>query len=102
MSSFDAYPPVEQADSIRILEAPRFDASEGRVTGRLIPARLSHRPDYCAMSYVWGKGSPTKSILLEGGCSHAISENLFEGLREVASNAKDVRVWVDQICINQE
>jgi hypothetical protein len=85
------YPPVEHADSIRILELTRFDASEGRLTGRLIPARLSHRPDYCAMSYARGKGSPTKSILLEGGCSHTISETLYEGFREMASNAKEYK-----------
>jgi hypothetical protein len=102
MSWINTHPPLDHADSIRLLELIRFDSSQGQLSGRLIPARLRDCPDYCALSYAWGEGSPTKSVMLPRGCPHPISETLFNGLKELSSNAKTIKLWVDQICINQK
>lgn len=101
MKSIDTHQPLEHADSIRILELVRFDPSKGQLLGRLITTRLTHRPNFIAMSHVWGIGSLNKSILLADELSQPISEALFNGLKELSSRADNILVWVDLICIRQ-
>lgn len=102
MNSVDIHQPLEHADGIRILELLRFDLSKGQLRGRLIPTRLSHRPNFSAISYAWGNGSLNKSILLAEDFSQPITETLFNGLKELSSSVNNMRVWVDSICINQK
>jgi len=49
-----------------------------------------------------GEGSPTKSVILPRGCPYPITETLLNDLKELSSNAKTIKLWVDQVCINQK
>jgi hypothetical protein len=101
MTSSKTHLPLEFDDSIRILELDRFSPSTG-LNGRLVPARLGEYPDYIALSYAWGDRELTESVILSKDCSHRISKALFGCLKELSANDNTVRLWVDQICINQD
>ena len=72
------------------------------------PIRCSLRPallanvagQYDALSYVWGPGSPQKSIEVDGK-DFAIRENLFLFLARLRSDHGELDIWVDAICIDQ-
>lgn len=100
MSASKIHLPLEFDDSIRILELNRFSHSTG-LSGRLVPARLGQRPEYFALSYAWGNSEFTESVQLSGDHSHGISQALFGCLKELSTNRTRVKLWVDQICINQ-
>jgi hypothetical protein len=65
---------------------------------------LGTRPDYYALSYVWGDDSKRRSILINGQ-RRDITENLYDALRHlrrfyVRQNFSP-SIWVDALCINQ-
>jgi hypothetical protein len=73
---------------------------------RLSVVALIHRPEYNALSYVWG--DPTVSeieptIVLDGQRS-LVTPNLHSALRHLRPPAGSdaVRFWVDAVCINQQ
>ncbi|KAF7540097.1 hypothetical protein G7054_g1645 [Neopestalotiopsis clavispora] len=68
--------------------------------------RLGHEtfedplPEFLALSYVWGRGAATHVIHCGTGNLN-ISENLYEALRRIRTTTKQVVIWADGICINQ-
>jgi hypothetical protein len=64
-------------------------------------ALLDHKPTYAALSYVWGDPTASVPILLNGQ-THAITKNLAEALRHLQHYRKNIVLWVDSICINQQ
>ena len=63
-------------------------------------ALLSKVGDYEAISYVWGKSMPDKSIYLPSG-PFGITSSLYLALRDFRHETKSRRLWADAICINQ-
>jgi hypothetical protein len=55
---------------------------------------------YDCISYVWGKGAPSKPISLNG-FEVLIRENLWNALKRLRGE-KTRRLWVDAICVNQK
>src|ERR1700709_841280 len=102
MDSVDIYNTLENEDSFRILELNQTDPAETQFSGRLISSRLEDTPDYYAISYVWGDQQPTSSIYLEDGNYLPITKTLFDVIKAVSSAHTHIRLWADQICINQE
>lgn len=63
---------------------------------------LDHRPNYEALSYVWGTTRSPRPILLNGH-PMKITENLDYALRCLRYREAFSRVlWIDALCMNQE
>ena len=101
-SLYHGLPLLDQFD-IRLLElAPGETADPLKCT--LSVERLQGVrgcPPYVALSYVWG--SPDRAHELE--CNEhevLITETLETALRHLRDRAEKRRLWIDQICINQD
>jgi hypothetical protein len=60
------------------------------------------RPDHIALSYVWGEESSNDPMLHVDGYSLQIRASLWEALQELTTHVNTIRLWVDQICIDQK
>ncbi|KAK6860161.1 heterokaryon incompatibility protein-domain-containing protein [Apiospora arundinis] len=83
-------------------------AYKDELTGDLEVAELDNCPPWEALSYAWGTTSAYSSIKI-GNRFIKISSNLDSALRRLRYDNNDesigdpgVRLWVDQICIDQE
>ena len=57
--------------------------------------------EYEALSYAWGDPSVTKPIIVNDQLVSA-TENLAAALRQIEDDDKQVVLWVDALCINQQ
>jgi hypothetical protein len=69
--------------------------------GKILHADLDNPPPYEAISYTWGDITRSKKLLVDG-CQFAVSAGLHELLEALSSPKKQVLLWVDYICINQD
>jgi hypothetical protein len=102
------YRPLQHNDSFRLLKLRRRSPSGETWEGTVIEERLSpdkcamDAPNYVALSYVWG--DPTinfdsheeDSVELNLSASTALGHLLL-----LASEAGELNIWIDQLCINQ-
>jgi hypothetical protein len=58
------------------------------------------KPQYAAMSYVWGEMNPKQTVKLNG-CDFAIGPNLHNALQCMRSGLSGW-FWIDAICIDQQ
>lgn len=56
------YERLKPGKFIRLLHLDNSEDPEGPLTGTLNEVDLKNRPDYAALSYVWGKPSPPKTV----------------------------------------
>lgn len=61
---------------------------------------LNDKPDYRALSYVWGSPGTTSPICVDGKIFEA-TINLEAALRHLRKNEEPITLWVDAICIDQ-
>ena len=123
MSNYE-YSPLDSAGSqIRLLRLP-FEVKQvlgkrhhiplaGTLTHYYLPApnlprgerikRSVRMPGFDALSYVWGDGTRSREILIDGK-PLPITANLYAALRDLQTEScmGDTLVWADAICINQE
>ncbi|KAK5118813.1 hypothetical protein LTR62_000022 [Meristemomyces frigidus] len=59
------------------------------------------KQDYRCLSYCWETTIRDSAILVDG-CRFAVTRNLHKALLNLRSPTTDLRIWIDQICINQE
>jgi hypothetical protein len=87
-------------DSIRLLEFSTNVASDMICSMTDFP--LDESLDFYALSYTWGSGSASESILCNG-LSMKIAPNLNEAIRSLIYPPFNLEcpIWVDAICINQ-
>jgi hypothetical protein len=84
---------------IRLLRyAPGSKSSEIRLQVQVFDRRA--KPQYAALSYVWGETNPRQTISL-GGCAFDTGPNLYNALRFMRSGLPKW-FWIDAICINQD
>lgn len=59
-------------------------------------------PDYTALSYVWGKSTPTHTIYING-MVYRVHQSLWKFLSHIQSKGEAERTWLwtDLICIDQ-
>ena len=95
------YSQLHDLDSIRILELTRVHQRDTPFCGRLITTSLNESPDYVALSYVWGEESSDDPILYLDGHPLQIRASLWQALEELTTHVNPIRLWVDQICIDQ-
>jgi len=76
-----------------------------KLTGRLQPfsVRVGQTQGYKALSYVWGEPQFTDAVFIEGR-RLAITGSLGAALRRLRPpvGQPPLRIWIDQVCINQK
>ena len=86
-------------NEIRLLKPLRQRAND--LSFELVHVSLSSRPNYAALSYIWGPPGDTRRVLLNEQL-FPIRENLYEALWQLQDSKQvDKYLWVDAICINQ-
>jgi Heterokaryon incompatibility protein (HET) len=101
-------PPSFEHVRLNGLSAIRLVALEAGGDGdpvrcKLMCASLDDKPEYEALSYVWGDPSVTKAIFIDD-MLFFVTVNLhaaLESLREREPNSPSRIIWNDAICINQ-
>lgn len=93
--------PLKHADSIRLL---LIHAGQQQDVLRCIltPARLDlhARASYGAISYMWGSRDQIQSVIVNDEVLF-VHLNLYQFLLRLRQPDRDVTVWADAICINQ-
>lgn len=83
---------------IKLLPGRRHD----RIHYELFTARLADRPQYKALSYVWGSRHTTSPIWERTSQTKKyVTANLERGLKRLRRTDGPLILWVDAICINQ-
>ena len=86
-------------NSIRLLKVLEGEENE-EIACELNQYPIHRRPPYDALSYAWGNSSDEKQIKLNGQ-PFSIRTNLYAFLVQRRQDHKDVALWVDAICIDQ-
>jgi hypothetical protein len=82
---------------ITLHASPDFDSPIECSLGHV---NLDERPEYQALSYVWGDPNVCKAIFIDGTTLPATT-NLVAALRQIRDATKPLVLWADAICINQ-
>lgn len=93
------YTPLEPG-KIRLVHLHPASDSKADVVCSLEYARLSDKPRYQALSYVWGSQKEPKEILLNG-TTVLITQNLDKVLRRLRLQHEPRVIWADALAINQ-
>lgn len=94
------YEPLSTPNAIRLLDIlPRAAGGETPSISLRI-ANLSDKPDFEALSYVWGDAGITKDILCNGH-GVPVTVNLYDALSQLRLPDRPRTLWVDALCINQ-
>jgi hypothetical protein len=96
------YSDLEDTDEIRLLYLqPKTDGDIIKCT--LKHARLSEKPKYEALSYVWGpKDTQNERSFVIDDARFSVRENLWIALQHLRLESESRVLWIDAICINQE
>ncbi|KAF3014159.1 hypothetical protein E8E14_001755 [Neopestalotiopsis sp. 37M] len=88
-------------DSLRLLTIEPADNADDAIVCRLEVAEFGEKPEYEALSYMWGS-EENQSPIIVNGCSFPVRQNLLEALRYRRSKASKLPLWIDALCINQK
>ncbi|PWY85805.1 hypothetical protein BO94DRAFT_440595, partial [Aspergillus sclerotioniger CBS 115572] len=88
-------------EPIRLVELLPSFTSRSPIECRLIEVDLSQKPDYEALSYVWGDPSRTIAICVDY-CKMEVTENLWSALFRLRLKRKPKVIWADALCIDQQ
>ncbi|KAL8365319.1 hypothetical protein RB595_004224 [Gaeumannomyces hyphopodioides] len=94
------YVPFGDSCSIRILTLEPGVGDEPLV-GSLEFESLDARPDFEAISYVWGAGTRSAEMRCDGR-PLSMTRSIHDALRCMRHPARPRRLWADQVCINQD
>ena len=94
------YALLQGEKDIRILKlAPRESCTDP--AGELLRVNLSDKPEYSALSYVWG----TELDHTPFKCNKSwieVTKNLKEALKHLQYDTEPRYVWIDALCIDQD
>ncbi|KAG4442145.1 hypothetical protein IFR05_002358 [Cadophora sp. M221] len=94
------YKKLESGSYIRLLIL-QPGAYEDSISCHVKHVDLESKPQYEALSYVWGDSSRTEEISCEG-CPMTVTVSLHGALRHLRSETVERIIWADAICINQQ
>lgn len=97
------YSPLSGTSQIRVLTIlPSFGRESARLEAMLEPTDLhiKPRPQYRALSYVWGDPKDVSTILCNGE-EISITRSLSLALHQLRRDRQHYVIWIDQLCINQ-
>lgn len=98
------YQPLPDASHVRIL-ALEPGTADAPLSCKLqvVSIQNARHSEYEALSYAWGNNDqPLKPFISCHEKCLRLTSNLQSALRHVRSEKKVTKLWVDQICINQE
>jgi hypothetical protein len=75
-------------------------SGDNDISCHLEPIIFANNPNFEALSYVWGDGSPRKGIQCGSGTID-VTLNLYSALRHLRLPDCPRRIWIDALCINQ-
>ncbi|PVH96482.1 hypothetical protein DM02DRAFT_499644, partial [Periconia macrospinosa] len=75
----------------------RCKLSKGRFKVSLPP-----QYNYEALSYVWGKSTQNRYIMLDNKKDFPVTDNLYAALGRLRRPEKARTLWVDSLCIDQQ
>lgn len=95
-----AYTPLPtDQNTIRLVDIrPTIDSSRP-IECFMRPVPLSGKPEYVALSYVWG-GATFDHEITVNGARFSITASLYHALIAFRQSGR-ITIWVDQICIDQ-
>ena len=96
---FQHAPLPNSGEEIRVLSLEPGTDNEP-LSCSLHHVKLSQKPAYEALSYMWGDAS-VQAMLHINGRAFPIAENLSCALFRIRQTTKPRSLWVDAICINQ-
>lgn len=85
---------------IRLLNVKPGGYDEEAISISLSHVRLSDKPTYVALSYVWCDKKAARTCSLDD-VRLAINDSLYRALRRFRGESKCLTLWVDALCINQ-
>jgi len=89
-------------NAIRLLRLhPKSLFGDGPIFCDLLHTSLEFAPAYTAISYAWGLPASYEVIQVDG-LEFKVSPNVYSILRGKRSTNRNVILWIDSICINQE
>lgn len=92
-----------ESDEIRVLQLGEAKEECQLPTATLLHVRLSDRPSFSALSYVWRVETDPCPLWCDGG-RFRITKNLGHALRHLQYHEEGERklFWIDALCINQD
>jgi hypothetical protein len=64
---------------------------------------LSQRPQFAALSYVWGRRNPTPETVSCMGCELPVTDSCYLFLLRLRKKLRsNFTIWIDRVCINQQ
>jgi hypothetical protein len=87
-------------DEIRLIALQPCADSTAPINFRIFHARLSDRPQYEALSYMWGSTENPRIIEIERK-ECRIGLNLWLAFQQLRHIEEERILWVDAVCINQ-
>ncbi|KAK9424456.1 putative Heterokaryon incompatibility domain-containing protein [Seiridium unicorne] len=104
-------PLPDDADSIRLLYLRPAARNDDRIECSLRVVKLSEKPQFVALSYVWGAPAIGSHVISCNNIPTPVTENCWDALHHLQRDAdcsdpgrnKDgsILMWIDAICINQ-
>jgi hypothetical protein len=94
------YDPFRNGNLIRILVLAPGEA-DAPLIGSLVFVDVDDSLTFIALSYVWGIPTRSRQMLCDGKLLR-ITESLDLALRGIRHAADPLRLWADQVCINQD
>ncbi|KAF2818793.1 HET-domain-containing protein [Ophiobolus disseminans] len=64
-------------------------------------SNLDEKPQYTALSYVWGVMAPIPDTVVCGGVLLPVTANALSALRNLRTKLGGFTIWIDVVCINQ-
>ncbi|KAH8743732.1 heterokaryon incompatibility protein-domain-containing protein, partial [Hyaloscypha finlandica] len=96
------YSDLEDEDEIRLLYL-QPKTSGDIINCTLQHVKLSEKPQYEALSYMWGpKDVQTEHTIIIDNSNFCVRENLWLALQHLRLEAEIRMLWIDAICINQQ
>lgn len=86
---------------MRLLEIHPADNDDEPLTGNLAPVEFGEKPQYEALSYMWGDSAALRPISINRQTIF-VRKNLFDALLYLRNQRRKLRIWIDALCINQE
>lgn len=93
-------PLPSSSEYVRLIELLPVADADQLIHCKLRVVRLSDKPDYVALSYVWGDET-TRRPACVNGLQITITEQLDLALRRVRDGTDERVLWADALCINQ-
>jgi hypothetical protein len=97
----DLWRPLDSTKSeIRVIEISPAEFRRDVIVCYLRTVSLLNKPEYEALSYVWGDTRGKKHILVDGN-RIPVTKSLFAALECLRDAEKTRILWIDALCINQ-